>query len=255
MSKVADSRVVDYGIDKPERVRAFGMVGFMILVTGLAQFLALQSSLMIWPELILSICLWISMLLFLVAGIMLWSSKSGKFGLAWKMIDELKWDGTEKVLDVGCGRGLLTILAARKVPMGNVVGVDIWSHEELSDNSRDAAEWNAKLEGVMDRVSFEDGDARELLFRPGTFDKVVSCLCLHGIGKRSERDKAVAGLVKLLKPGGEIALLDILHTREYKIVLEKQGMKNVRRSSMKFLYCLPTRYVIATKPISERRIL
>jgi arsenite methyltransferase len=240
--------VVDYGIDKPERVRAIGMVGFMILVTGLSQFLALRSSLEVWPELLLSIALWTSMLFFLVAGIMLWSSRSGKFGLAWKMMEELDWNGKERVLDVGCGRGLLTILAARKVPLGNVTGIDIWSMEELSDNSKEQAFRNAQLEGVSDRVTFEDGDARELNFRPNSFDKVISSLCLHGIGKRDERDKAVAGLVKLLKPGGELAILDILHTGEYSAVLQRQGMKSIRRSTMKFLYCLPTRYIVAKKP-------
>ena len=102
-------------------------------------------------------------------------------------------------------------------------------------------------ERVTDIVRFEDGDVMDLRFAPGSFDKVVSCLCLHAIGSRKARNEAVLKLTKLLRPGGEIAILDILHTKEYQKVLEQQGLINIRRSAMKFLYFLPTRYVIAEK--------
>ena len=240
-------KTADYGIDKPERVRALAMVGLVLIGTGLSQFIALQGSVEDWPELILSICLWIGVLLLVVAGVMLWSSMTGKYGLAWKMLEAMKWRGREKVLDVGCGRGLLTILAARKAPLGEILGIDIWSQEQLSDNTKEAAEENAVAERVTDIVRFEDGDVMDLRFAPGSFDKVISCLCLHAIGSRKARNEAVMKLTKLLRPGGEIAILDILHTKEYQKVLEQQGLINIRRSAMKFLYFLPTRYVIAEK--------
>jgi SAM-dependent methyltransferase len=240
-------KTADYGIDKPERVRALGMVGLVLVGTGLAQFIALQGSVAVWPELVMSICLWLGILALVAAGVMLWSSKSGKYGLAWRMLEEMKWRGREKVLDVGCGRGLLTIMAARKAPLGEVVGMDVWSQEELSENSIEAAMENAVAERVADIVRFEDGDVTNLRYGPNSFDKIVSSFCLHAIGKRSERNLALARLIKLLRPGGEIAILDILHTREYKKVFEEQGLRNIRRSPMKFLYCLPTRYLIAEK--------
>lgn len=240
-------KTADYGIDKPDRVRALAMVGFVLIGTGLSQFIALQGSVADWPELILSICLWLGVLLLVAAGIMLWSSKSGKYGLAWKMLEEMKWRGREKVLDVGCGRGLLTILAARKAPLGDMVGIDVWSQEQLSENTKETAMENAEAERVTDRVRFEDGDVTDLRFGPNSFDKVVSSFTLHAIGNRKERDKAVTQLIRLIRPGGEIAILDILHTREYKKIFEQQGLQNIRRSPMKFLYCLPTRYVIGEK--------
>jgi SAM-dependent methyltransferase len=238
---------VDYGIDKPERVRAFGMVGAILMSTGVAQFIALRGSVEVWPEMILSICLWIAILFFVVAGVMLWSSKTGKFGAAWQMIEALNWSGREKVLDVGCGRGLLTIMAARKLPIGEVTGIDIWSQEQLTDNFKEGAYENAMLERVTERIHFEDGDATKLEFSPNSFDKVISSLALHSIAKRSDRDKAIAEMIRVLKPGGEIAILDILHTGEYAQVLKAKGMLQIRRSPMKFLYCLPTRYVLAEK--------
>lgn len=240
-------RTADYGIDKPERVRALGMVGLVMIGTGLAQFIALQDSVEDWPELIMSISLWIGVLLMVGAGIMLWSSKSGKYGLAWKMLEHMHWRGREKVLDVGCGRGLLTIMAARKSPFGEMVGIDVWNQEQLSDNTKESAVENAIAERVSDRVRFEDGDVTDIRFGPASFDKVISSLCLHGIGNRKKRNQALLHLVKLLRPGGEIAILDILHTREYMKVFQQQGLRNIRRSPMKLLYCLPTRYVIAEK--------
>lgn len=240
-------KTADYGIDNPERVRASAMVGLVMIGTGLAQFIALREIGGIWPEVILSVCLWVGVLLLLVSGVMLWSSISAKSSLASSMIEDMKWTGKEKVLDVGCGRGLLTIMAARKATSGEVLGIDIWSQEQLSENTIEAATENAGTERVLDRVRFQDGDATDLRFGPGCFDKIVSSFCLHAIGSRTERDKAVVNLIKLLRSGGEIAILDILHTREYMIVFEQQGLKNIRRSPMKLLYFLPTRYVIGEK--------
>lgn len=242
---------VDYGIDKPERVRSLAMIGAVLIATGLAQFIALRELEADWPVMVLSVCLWVGLLLIVVAGIMVWSSRSGKFGMAWKMVEAMSWKGNERVLDVGCGRGLLTVMAARKVPLGKVVGIDIWSQEELSENTLDAATRNARLENVGDRVSFEDGDARKTNFQRGGFDKVISSLALHGIGSRRERNEAVKELVRLLKPGGEVGILDVLHTGEYVSAMEAAGIKFTNKSNMKFLYCLPTRYVIGYKPLQE----
>jgi ubiquinone/menaquinone biosynthesis C-methylase UbiE len=238
---------VDYGIDKPERVRALGMVGLVLVATGIAQFVALRNSVKGWPELILSVCLWIAILLFIGAGVMLWSSKSGKRKLAAMMVDKMHWKGSESVLDVGCGRGLLTVLAGAKIPQGKILGIDTWSQDDLSENFIDAAYENARLEGMQDRANFEDGDAVKLQYGNSCFDKVVSSLAIHGIRKREDRDRAVAEMIRVLRPGGELAILDILHTREYERVMREKGMQKIQRSPMKFLYCMPTRYIIAEK--------
>lgn len=240
-------KVADYGIDKPERVRALGMVGLVLMATGFSQFIALQGSVEIWPEMILSIAMWIGTLLWIAAGIMIWSSKVGKQSLAAKMLDAMQWTGREKVIDIGCGKGLLTVLAAHKVPYGSVLGIDVWSQQELSDNSREAAVENAATERVSNRVQFEDGDLTDLNFGPNSFDKVISSLCLHSIGSRRVRNESLEKLIKLVRPGGEIAILDILHTREYQKILVAKGLVNIRLSPMKFLYCMPSRYIIAEK--------
>jgi cyclopropane fatty-acyl-phospholipid synthase-like methyltransferase len=67
-------------------------------------------------------------------GWMLYSSRVGKLRMRGLVIDALGLRGNERVLDVGCGRGLLLIEAAKRLPEGEAVGLDLWSTRDLSDN-------------------------------------------------------------------------------------------------------------------------
>ena len=62
-------------------------------------------------------------------------SKFGKFRHRDRMLKMVNWKGDEIVLDVGTGRGLMMIGAARKLTSGKSVGIDIWSKKDLSGNS------------------------------------------------------------------------------------------------------------------------
>ncbi|MBA0085829.1 MAG: 50S ribosomal protein L11 methyltransferase, partial [Acidobacteria bacterium Pan2503] len=57
---------------------------------------------------------------------MLFYSKVGKLALRERLLDKIPWRGDESVLDVGCGRGLLAVGAAKRVSSGTVTGVDVW---------------------------------------------------------------------------------------------------------------------------------
>jgi len=46
-----------------------------------------------------------------------------------RLLDGLGLTGQENLLAVGCGRGLLLIGAARRLPNGRAVGVDLWSQD------------------------------------------------------------------------------------------------------------------------------
>jgi ubiquinone/menaquinone biosynthesis C-methylase UbiE len=134
------------------------------------------------------------------------------------------------VLDVGCGRGLLLIGAAKRLTTGKAVGVDIWQTEDLSGNRPEATQENARLEGVSDRVEVKDGDARRLPFADGTFDVVVTKWVLHNIYNAAERDTAVREIARVLKPGGRLLIGDVRHTGRYAQVLRQSGLEDVRRS-------------------------
>src|SRR6516165_4103187 len=213
----------DYGIDAPGAVRNLAIGGAAALVlTAVALALGwAQVARMATPVAIGWLC---------IAGWMVWDSKVGKVRERERLLDSLPWRGDEAVLDVGCGRGLLLIGAAKRLTTGKAVGVDIWQAEDLSGNRPEATLENARLEGVADRVEVRDGDARRLPFADGAFDVVVSKEVLHNIYNAAERDTAVREIARVLKLGGRLLLGDVRHTGRYAQVLRESGLVDVRRS-------------------------
>lgn len=179
---------------------------------------------------------------------MIWSSRVGKIWMRDRILNEIPWRGDERVLDVGCGRGLLLIGAAKRLTSGKATGVDIWSANDLSGNNPDAARANAKAEGVLDKIKIEDADARQLQMADETIDVVLSSLAIHNISNREERAKAIAEMFRVLKPGGRVAILDIFRAPEYAKLLQRFGAAEVKLSRLSLLWCLPTQYAIARKP-------
>jgi ubiquinone/menaquinone biosynthesis C-methylase UbiE len=182
-----------------------------------------------------------------IGASMVWSSRVAKLRLRDQILDSLQLRGDERVLDVGCGRGLLAIGAAKRLKNGKVVGIDVWNPFDLSGNSADAARANAKLEGMQDRVRFETSDARKLVYPENHYDVVTSSLALHNIPEREDRAQAVREMFRVLKPGGKLAIFDLFRTGEYIEVLNAAGAKDVTASKTMYLWCVPGRSLTARK--------
>lgn len=181
------------------------------------------------------------------AVLMVWSSRFGKRRVVRHMLDDLALARDARVLDVGCGRGLGLIEAARRVPQGRAVGVDLWKRSDQSGNSLKVTLANAAAAGVADRVKVHDGDARRLPFDDGCFDAVVSSLVVHNIPDRAGRGDAIREMARMLRPGGRLALLDFRHTADYAETLRSAGLAQVRRSGLRFGIFPPVRIVTARK--------
>ena len=171
---------------------------------------------------------------------MVWGSKVGKIALRERLLDQLSLRGDERVLDVGCGRGLLLIGAAKRLSTGKAVGVDLWQAQDQSGNSPDVTLQNARAEGVADRIEIQTADARQLPFESNTFDIIVSSWALHNIYDPAERAKALHEMVRMLKPGGRLAIIDIRHTAEYAVVFRDCGLQDIHRSRPNFLFFIPS---------------
>ena len=233
----------DYGLDAPNLVRFFLIGGFLLLALGLALVLLSTD----WLTAVGSIVFTFGVIFTIEGLLMNWSSRYGKLRARDRLLDGLELTGEEKLLDVGCGRGLLLIGAARRLPNGRAVGVDLWSQVDLSDNSASATLANATAEGVPERVEVHEGDMRKLPFADASFDAVVASLSIHNIYSLDGRLEAIQEIVRVLKPGGKVALMDIRHVREYANGLLAAEMHDVRVSGLSFWIFPPVRTVTARK--------
>ncbi len=170
----------------------------------------------------------------------------GKFAAWAELLGQLNLRGDERILDLGCGRGVVLLLAARHLTSGRAVGVDLWRRADQSGNSFDATRRNAVAEGVTDRVDLHTADMRELPFEDESFDVVVSNFAIHNISGRAGREKAVSEAVRVLRPGGRLLIVDVRGTRQYQAQLAKMGMNEVARRRLGWRLMAPL--VTATKP-------
>jgi ubiquinone/menaquinone biosynthesis C-methylase UbiE len=168
------------------------------------------------------------------------SSISGKLSVWRNLLDELDLRGDEQVLDIGCGRGAVLISAAKRLPRGRATGVDIWRLRDQTGNTRTAAERNARIEGINERVKFVDADARVLPFPSESFDVVLSNLTFHNIRDAGERARALHEAVRVLRPGGQLRIVDGLANR-YTPILQNAGCVDVtmRKLDQRTRYGLP----------------
>lgn len=237
----------DYGLDAPSVVRNFLLGGVVGVVAGLV--------ILVWGWRVpngwivaLGVLVLLSGGLFVAtSGLMLRSSRVGKFRLRDRLLDDLHLKGDETVLDVGCGHGLLLIGAAKRLPRGKALGIDLWSQIDQSSNSKAATLANAAVEGVAERVEVLDGDMRALPLADASMDAVVASLAIHNIREREGRRQAIQEMVRVLKPGGQVALLDLRKTSEYAEDLDAVGMQAVQISRRSFQMYLGVRIVTARK--------
>jgi ubiquinone/menaquinone biosynthesis C-methylase UbiE len=243
-----DHQKADYGIDAPHAVRNAALAGSVALVVGLGLSFMRSPCQSMLINIARILGFFIGAILLPLAGAQILFSKVGKLRERDRLLDSIPLRGDETVLDVGCGRGLLLVGAAKRLRTGRAVGVDIWQSKDQSGNHAEATYENARIEGVADRVEVKNGDARQLPFEDGTFDVVVSSLVLHNIHDASERKKAIQEIVRVLKGGGRVAIFDIWHTNKYEQELRKSGMQEVLRSGLHFSMGVPARVVSGSKP-------
>ncbi|MFB6615093.1 class I SAM-dependent methyltransferase [Streptomyces sp. NPDC085524] len=104
---------------------------------------------------------------------------------------------TDSVLDVGCGAGRTTRLAARRAGLGRALGLDL-SHPMLG-----RARESALREGVAN-VAFVQGDAQVHPLPDEGFDAVIS---RYGMTFFTDPVAAFANLHRALRPGGRLAFV------------------------------------------------
>jgi ubiquinone/menaquinone biosynthesis C-methylase UbiE len=117
-----------------------------------------------------------------------------------EVIRSLQVDAGSRVLDVGSGAGEFLIEVATGVAGVEAVGVDS-SHVMIA-----TAVGRAKAAGV--EVKFVHGDARNLEFPDGSFDRVN---CSRVLVHMEDPAAVVAEMARVLAPGGRMAIVEPDH--------------------------------------------
>ena len=229
--RVTPRRHGSYGIDAPFAP------AFMAVMAGVVLITAIISGR--WQQFVP-----LTFILF-VLGCYLHNSLRGKFVVWARLLDQLDLRGDERILDLGCGRGAVLLMAAQHLTTGRAVGVDLWRRVDQSGNSMEATRRDAIAEGVADRVKLHTGDMTALPFEDNSFDVIVSSLAVHNIGGGAGRKKAIHEAVRVLRPGGRLMIADVKATRLYAAQLAKLGMRGVARRRLGWQ---PWWVVTATKP-------
>ncbi|MGW0191413.1 class I SAM-dependent methyltransferase [Streptomyces sp. NPDC003362] len=113
------------------------------------------------------------------------------------LLDAAAISETDTILDVGCGAGRTTRLAARRAARGRALGLD------LSGPMLGKAQESALREGVAN-VAFVQGDAQVHPLDAEAFDAVIS---RYGMTFFTDPVAAFANLHRALRPGGRLAFI------------------------------------------------
>ncbi|MCX4548229.1 class I SAM-dependent methyltransferase [Streptomyces sp. NBC_01267] len=113
------------------------------------------------------------------------------------LLDAAGITGDHRVLDLGCGSGQTTRLAALRVPRGHALGLD------LSGPMLAEARARAELEGITN-ASFVQGDTQVHPFEEGSFDAAVS---RYGVMFFADPEAAFGNVGRALRPGGRLTFV------------------------------------------------
>jgi len=224
----------NYGVDAP------GVVRTMLIVGGLCVVAALVFRHVVW-------LLYPGTSMALTGLIMATGSKVLKLKLRDRLIEGLQLRGDEQVLDVGCGRGLMLIGAAKHLTTGKATGIDLWRSQDQSGNDQETTIRNASAENVADKIAIVTGDMTDMPFPDNSFDVVLSSWAIHNVPTARGRANAIEEVMRVAKPGAKIAIYDLPTSKEYVATLNRLGAKQVKKSRPNFLFVMPSYLVTATK--------
>lgn len=138
----------------------------------------------------------------LLAAFLYFNHPGRQLSMASSMIRLSKPFHKAMILDLGSGRGLVSIAFAKAFPDARVIGIDLYVPTSYPSGIHvEDAQNNARIEGVDDRVEFRKADIRNIPYGDGTFH-VVACRNALFTLNEDERTCALLEAHRALRPGG-----------------------------------------------------
>ncbi|MET0391989.1 MAG: bifunctional demethylmenaquinone methyltransferase/2-methoxy-6-polyprenyl-1,4-benzoquinol methylase UbiE [Chitinophagaceae bacterium] len=122
-----------------------------------------------------------------------------------KAIRLLKKENPKSVLDVATGTGDMAILAYKLLQPDQVTGID------LSTQMLEAGRKKIEKEGLVDKIRLQTGDAETINHPDNTFD---AGMVAFGVRNFENLEKGLAEIMRVLKPGGQLVILEFSKPRQ-----------------------------------------
>lgn len=122
-----------------------------------------------------------------------------------QLVDQAHLHAGQRVLEIGCGTGNLTILVKTLHPGVDVVGLD--PDPKALDRAR------RKADRQRASVQLDRGFSDELPYPDQSYDRVLSALMFHHL-LRDEKQRTLHEIRRVLRPGGSLHLLDFGGTHD-----------------------------------------
>jgi len=117
-----------------------------------------------------------------------------------QLVEQADLGGRQRILEIGCGTGNLTILIKRLHPESEVVGLD--------PDPKALARAGRKADQQALPLRLNRGFSDELPYPDRSFDRVFSAFMLHHLGL-DQTERTLADAARVLVPGGSLHVVDI----------------------------------------------
>jgi SAM-dependent methyltransferase len=138
-----------------------------------------------------------------------------------KLLDQAGISPGARVLEIGCGTGNLLLLAKRRCPDAEVIGLD------PDPAALRLARRKAGRAGLA--VSLDRGYAADLPYPDSSVDRVLSAFMLHHVDP-ADLPRTLAEIRRVLRPGGTVSIVDVVGGHHAHGLLGRLARRSRRRA-------------------------